>query len=75
MAKASLKRHMSKCTGHKEQGQKSTDPLICNICGKSFKERRHMKEHIKCVHEKVIDHICEICSKGFGRKKASAKPY
>ena len=40
----------------------------CGICGKSLKDRRHMKEHIEGV-EKVIEHICETCSKGLGRKK------
>ena len=36
----------------------------CGICGKSLKDRRHKKEHVE-----GIEHFCETCSKGLGRKK------
>ncbi|XP_065085408.1 transcription factor grauzone-like [Ochlerotatus camptorhynchus] len=37
----------------------------CEVCGKCFGHKRFLKNHVKTVHQKPTDFICEICSKGF----------
>ena len=37
----------------------------CDHCGKIFKTNVVMKNHIKHVHDRIIEHICEVCAKGF----------
>ena len=37
----------------------------CDQCGKIFKTNVVMKNHIKHVHDKIKEHICEVCAKGF----------
>ena len=38
----------------------------CELCGKEFK---HLKQHIKHVHNDIRNHKCEICDKIFTRKQ------
>lgn len=44
---------------HKEI--KPEDYLKCNYCEKSFKEKRHLKNHIELVHEKSKRTQCNQC--------------
>ena len=37
----------------------------CDHCGKIFKTNVVMKNHIKHVHDRIREHICEVCAKGF----------
>ena len=39
----------------------------CNICGKFFEDKGHVKRHIKGVHEGV-KHKCDICGNEFSQK-------
>lgn len=39
----------------------------CTLCDKSFARSHSLKMHQRSVHEKVINHRCEICDKGFYR--------
>ena len=42
----------------------------CDICGKSFKERRYLRDHIKFDHiDTKVDYPCEQCGKIFRRTK------
>ena len=42
----------------------------CVQCGKLFASNTDMRNHIKSVHEKIRDVICDICAKGFPSKSA-----
>ena len=42
--------------------------LDCHICGKTLSSNKHLNEHIKTVHEKRRDWVCEHCFKSFGSK-------
>ena len=46
-----------------------TAPL-CVHCGKLFTNNTDMRNHIKAVHDKIRDVICDICAKGFPSKSA-----
>ena len=37
----------------------------CIHCGKIFSRNKDMKNHVKHVHDKIREHICEVCAKGF----------
>ena len=38
------------------------------IVKKSFVTNQSLKKHIKIVHEKRKDHVCDACKKGFANK-------
>ena len=40
-------------------------PFKCLQCDQYFTKPSELKYHIKGVHDKIKDHICEICAKGF----------
>ncbi|XP_060576624.1 zinc finger protein 37-like [Ruditapes philippinarum] len=42
--------------------------FVCNYCFKCFKQKAHLQKHIKCVHDKIKDHVCAICNKGFSMR-------
>ena len=42
----------------------------CVQCGKLFANNTDMRNHIKAVHDKIRDVICDICAKGFPSKSA-----
>ena len=37
----------------------------CLQCGKVFTRKIDLKNHVKHVHDKIREHICEVCAKGF----------
>ncbi|KAI4800936.1 hypothetical protein KUCAC02_006201 [Chaenocephalus aceratus] len=39
-------------------------PFICSVCKKSFKQGRHLKEHMK-IHTGEKPFICSVCEKKF----------
>ncbi len=41
----------------------------CDICNKSFFDRRNLRKHKLAVHEKVKNWTCQICGQAFFRKK------
>ena len=41
----------------------------CDICDKIFSNRFNLKIHVKNVHGKVKEHICNLCKKSFGQNK------
>ncbi|EAT39684.1 AAEL008535-PA [Aedes aegypti] len=54
-----LKRHL------KEHETLENEKAKCEVCGKCFRTRIHMKRHVTQVHDKTFEFMCEICSKGF----------
>lgn len=57
-----LKRHM--------QNSHSTEEIVCDWegCGKVFKGREQYRKHMR-RHETKDCHTCELCGKGFGKKR------
>jgi hypothetical protein len=41
----------------------------CPTCNKNFKQKKHLKEHMKKYHLKNFDIHCEECNQAFWRKK------
>ena len=39
--------------------------LNCNECGKIFSNRNNLRSHVKVVHLKIKNHVCQICNKAF----------
>ena len=39
----------------------------CDLCDKSFSDRRNLATHVYTVHEKHRDHKCNYCGKTFLR--------
>lgn len=60
-SKASLERHLYLVHG---EGSLPENKLQCDECGKAFKEKAALTQHIKRVHQ-GIDNRCEICSRSF----------
>ena len=40
----------------------------CKICRKGFLQKPYLNQHMKTVHEKRKDFLCEVCCKAFGQK-------
>ena len=47
-------------------------PWPCNRCDKAYGTRKHLLVHIKSSHDKLFNHFCSYCGKGFFRKNATA---
>lgn len=43
-------------------------PTNCEICGQKFKNKKTLSKHVKHVHHKLKQLICNICNKQFTRK-------
>ncbi|XP_055636777.1 zinc finger protein 3 homolog [Toxorhynchites rutilus septentrionalis] len=43
---------------------------ICETCGKMFKYRSKLTNHIRVAHEKLLVHNCNICNKTFTAKSS-----
>uniref|UniRef100_A0A3Q2QM78 Zinc finger protein OZF-like n=1 Tax=Fundulus heteroclitus TaxID=8078 RepID=A0A3Q2QM78_FUNHE len=63
------KRKRSKlCLIYKRQvGIQGDKPFGCDVCGKRFKRRTHIKLHMM-IHTGKTEHSCDVCSKGFKDK-------
>lgn len=42
----------------------------CSVCGKAFKQKWNMKQHIKVVHEKIRNFFCDLCPAAEYHKQA-----
>ena len=40
----------------------------CPQCNSKFRDNFQLMNHVRAVHEKRKDYICEMCSKAFGFK-------
>lgn len=43
----------------------STDICVCEVCSKTFKSIRNLKDHLRRAHSKDKKHQCNICDKKF----------
>lgn len=62
LARKNLANHM------KRQHPPSNEPkqlLACPICGKKYSSKHYVDEHVARMHEKVRNHVCEICNRAF----------
>jgi len=50
---------------HMAQHEGTSHPFECELCGLRFDRKSQLGYHIQRNHEKVINHTCEICQKGF----------
>ena len=75
--KTLLEEHMKKV--HSELlPKKVKDPKdipTCHICGKTQAKWSATRQHIKVVHEKILDHKCSICEKAFGDAQSLQKHF
>lgn len=44
-------------------------PIICDVCHKTFTEKKSLTRHMKQVHEKSTNHTCPQCSTVFTRNE------
>uniref|UniRef100_A0A1B0D259 Uncharacterized protein n=1 Tax=Phlebotomus papatasi TaxID=29031 RepID=A0A1B0D259_PHLPP len=42
-------------------------PCICQFCQVEFSDRANLNRHIRTVHEKRRDYVCNICEKSFSQ--------
>lgn len=40
-------------------------PFICDLCGKTFRTRFLIRQHISAVHVDIRNHVCEVCGRAF----------
>lgn len=59
--KSGLSCHQKKCGGIEDGGQ-----FRCDICGKTFKKKPHLREHIRGSHSAIPRYSCHLCGKTFG---------
>lgn len=45
-----------------KEKKRNKDTCICNECGKEYKGKEKMKNHLLQVHFNSVVHICEICA-------------
>ena len=47
---------------------------ICDTCGRAFQTPNCLKNHVKYIHEKIMEeHKCEPCGKTFTRYESLIK--
>ncbi|RXG73124.1 Zinc finger protein 91, partial [Armadillidium vulgare] len=49
----------------KIHSENNTEVFSCLTCFKSFKSKAALKHHMKRIHEKIKNFVCNLCSKGF----------
>lgn len=49
------------------------EEICCEICGKIFKERSNMLQHVRNVHENPKSHSCNICGNKYSHKSSLTK--
>lgn len=55
-------------TGHDAVHTEATEqPKICSDCGKTFKQKAHLKRHKLCVHAKERPFCCTHCKRSFSQ--------
>ena len=52
---------------------KDCDDVECKICGKKFKQRKNLKQHIHNIHENPQKYNCDKCEKKFAHKSSLVK--
>ena len=53
-----------------ENSSLTMDPsFICDTCGKTFKTKQSMKQHIRNCHEADKEYPCEECNENFTGKR------
>lgn len=52
---------------------KNCEEIVCKICDKKFKQRQHMVQHIRSIHENPQTFKCNKCSKKYSHKSSLTK--
>ena len=52
---------------------KNCEELVCRICGKKFKQKKNLNQHMKEVHENPNTFKCEKCGKVYSHKRSLDK--
>lgn len=47
---------------------KDERPFTCHVCGKQFRDSGGLTRHLKDVHAKVKNFMCDLCNKSFASK-------
>ncbi|VDK30613.1 unnamed protein product [Dibothriocephalus latus] len=47
--------------------------IVCEVCGKSFKQKSTLKRQIAAVHKELRNYVCEVCGQDFTRKTTMNK--
>ncbi|CAH2099285.1 unnamed protein product [Euphydryas editha] len=42
--------------------------ILCDVCGKVFKDTQQLKSHQRSVHLNIKPYICSVCNKSFPKK-------
>lgn len=46
--------------------------FLCNVCGKSFNQKKNLNQHVKGVHEEIL-YACRKCEKTYTRNNKRLK--
>ena len=60
---ANMKRHILQC----HSTDTDENAVKCEQCDKKFFMKDYLIKHIRAVHERIKDHLCMLCGKGFGQ--------
>jgi KRAB domain-containing zinc finger protein len=70
--KSSLKRHVEKVHGTKQESGVQETPYKCMTCGKCYKSQSGLTIHSKTKHQNT-QYSCDICGKSFSRSSNVAR--
>ena len=59
---------ISSLNKHKKRAH-SSDEFPCPVCGKLFKHKSNLKDHVRLVHEKIRKYQCSLCGLKFSERR------
>ncbi|XP_028132785.2 zinc finger protein ZFP2-like [Diabrotica virgifera virgifera] len=52
--------------------KKRMELCLCNLCGKEFKRREYLRNHM-AIHDNIKPYTCQICGSGFTQRQALSR--
>ncbi|XP_056634778.1 zinc finger protein 888-like [Diorhabda sublineata] len=52
--------------------KKRMELCLCNLCGKEFKRREYLRNHM-AIHNNIKPYTCQICGSGFTQRQALSR--